>query len=63
MVYEDESLTGVCRPENYGGEFYGPIPLRTALDSLETTPCPVRCWGVPRALTSRVPTPQAADRA
>ena len=31
VVYEDESLTGAWRPENYGGKFHGPTPLRTAL--------------------------------
>ena len=63
VVYEDESHTGAWRPEYYGGKFYGPTPLRTALHSLEGATCPVHCWGVPRALTSRAPTPQAAGRA
>ena len=31
VVYEDESLTGAWRPENYSGKFFGPTPLRTAL--------------------------------
>ena len=31
VVYEDESLTGAWRPENYSGKFHGPTPLRTAL--------------------------------
>ena len=31
VVYEDESLTGEWRPENYSGKFFGPTPLRTAL--------------------------------
>ena len=31
VVFEDESLTGAWRPENYGGKFHGPTPLRTAL--------------------------------
>ena len=63
VVYEDESLTGAWRPENYGGKFHGPTPLRTALHSLESAPFPVHCWGVPPTLTFRAPTPQAAGRA
>ena len=31
VVFEDVSLKGAWRPENYGGKFYGPTPLRTAL--------------------------------
>ena len=31
VVFEDESLTSAWRPENYGGKFFGPTPLRTAL--------------------------------
>ena len=31
VVYEDESLTGAWRPENYSGKFFGPTALRTAL--------------------------------
>ena len=31
VVYEDQSLTGAWRPENYSGKFFGPTPLRTAL--------------------------------
>ena len=31
VVYEDDSLTGAWRPENYSGKFFGPTPLRTAL--------------------------------
>ena len=31
VVYEDESLTGAWRPENYSGKFFGPTPLRRAL--------------------------------
>ena len=31
VVFEDESLKSAWRPENYGGKFYGPTPLRTAL--------------------------------
>ena len=31
VVFEDPSLEGVWRPENYSGKFFGPTPLRTAL--------------------------------
>ena len=31
IVYEDDSLEGAWRPENYGGQFYGPTRLREAL--------------------------------
>ena len=31
VVFEDESLKSAWRPENYGGKFHGPTPLRTAL--------------------------------
>ena len=31
VVFEDPSLTSAWRPENYGGKFFGPTPLRTAL--------------------------------
>ena len=31
IVYEDDSLEGAWRPENYGGHFYGPTRLREAL--------------------------------
>ena len=31
VVFEDSSLTSAWRPENYGGKFFGPTPLRTAL--------------------------------
>ena len=31
VVFEDASLKGAWRPENYGGKFHGPTPLRTAL--------------------------------
>ena len=31
VVFEDPSLKSEWRPENYGGKFYGPTPLRTAL--------------------------------
>ena len=31
VVFEDPSLKGAWRPENYGGKFHGPTPLRTAL--------------------------------
>ena len=31
VVFEDVSLKSAWRPENYGGKFYGPTPLRTAL--------------------------------
>ena len=31
VVFEDESLTSAWRPENYGGKFFGPTPLRRAL--------------------------------
>ena len=31
MVFEDPSLKSAWRPENYGGKFFGPTPLRTAL--------------------------------
>ena len=31
VVYEDEGIEGMWRPENYSGEFYGPTRLREAL--------------------------------
>ena len=31
VVFEDPSLKSAWRPENYGGKFFGPTPLRTAL--------------------------------
>ena len=31
LVFEDENLEGAWRPQNYTGEFYGPISLREAL--------------------------------
>ena len=31
IVFEDENLESAWRPENYTGEFYGPISLRNAL--------------------------------
>ena len=31
VVFEDPSLKSAWRPENYGGEFFGPTTLRTAL--------------------------------
>ena len=31
VVFEDPSLKSEWRPENYGGKFHGPTPLRTAL--------------------------------
>ena len=31
VVFEDASLKAAWRPENYGGKFHGPTPLRTAL--------------------------------
>ena len=31
MVFEDPSLKSAWRPENYGGKFFGPTSLRTAL--------------------------------
>ena len=31
VVFEDPSLKSAWRPENYGGKFHGPTPLRTAL--------------------------------
>ena len=31
VVFEDVSLKGAWRPENYSGKFHGPTPLRTAL--------------------------------
>ena len=43
LVFEDPSLKSAWRPENYGGKFYGPSPLRAALYSLEGAPSPVDC--------------------
>ena len=31
IVFEDENLESVWKPQNYTGEFYGPISLRDAL--------------------------------
>ena len=31
IIFEDENLESAWRPENYTGEFYGPISLRDAL--------------------------------
>ena len=31
IVFEDENLESTWRPQNYTGEFYGPISLREAL--------------------------------